>query len=972
MKIEAVPAYELVMCQDISDIHSTGYLLKHKKSGAKVMVIENEDDNKVFNIAFRTPPANSTGVAHILEHSVLCGSRHFPLKDPFVELVKGSLNTFLNAMTYPDKTMYPVASCNDKDFKNLMHVYLDAVFFPNIYEREEIFRQEGWHYELENLESPVTLNGVVYNEMKGAFSSPEDVLDREIFNSLFPDTPYGVESGGDPQYIPDLKYSEFLDFHSKYYHPANSYIYLYGKMDVEERLNWMDKEYLSQFDAIPVQSEIPMQKPFQQVKELVMEYPVSENEPTEENSYLSYNLVVGDSLDVEKCTAFEVLDYVLLSAPGAPLKQALLDAGLGKDILGSYEDGIYQPFFSIVAKNARPEDKDRFVDLIKETLEKIVKEGIDQKAVAAGINYMEFRFREADFSSFPKGLMYGIDVFDSWLYDESRPFDHLKKLGIFDKLKKEAKTGYFENLIEEYFLNNTHGSVVVVNPKRGLAAQREKELEEKLAAYKASLSPKEQEKLVKDTVHLKEYQDSPESQEALNTIPLLKREDISRKAGRLYNTEKHCQDTLILHHDLDTNGIGYLELLFDTKQVPERLVPYMGILKSVLGYVDTENFTYGELSNEINSRSGGIYFGVQVFGNAWDNKKTVHMLGIKAKALYQDIPFLFRMIKEILGTSRLGDEKRLYEIIARMKSRQQMSMASAGHSTAVMRALSYFSETACFQEKVAGIDFYRLLDDLEKNFQERKEGLIAALKELIHYIFRPENLMVSYTSDEAGYHGLEGEIRELKAGLCTEEIQGEPAVSVFEVKNEGFQTSGQVQYVAAAGNFAEAGYHYTGALRILKVMLSYEYLWMNIRVKGGAYGCMSSFRRNGDSFLVSYRDPNLRKTLEVFQKTGDFIRSFQADEREMTKYIIGTISELDTPLTPSAKGSMSLNAWFSQVKEEDLQQEREQILDAGPQDIRNLAELVDAVMKQNRFCVIGSEEKLQQEKELFQEMKYLL
>lgn len=972
MKIEAVPAYELVMCQDISDIHSTGYLLKHKKSGAKVMVIENEDDNKVFNIAFRTPPANSTGVAHILEHSVLCGSRHFPLKDPFVELVKGSLNTFLNAMTYPDKTMYPVASCNDKDFKNLMHVYLDAVFFPNIYEREEIFRQEGWHYELEDLESPVTLNGVVYNEMKGAFSSPEDVLDREIFNSLFPDTPYGVESGGDPQYIPDLKYSEFLDFHSKYYHPANSYIYLYGKMDVEERLNWMDKEYLSQFDAIPVQSEIPMQKPFQQVKELVMEYPVSENEPTEENSYLSYNLVVGDSLDVEKCTAFEVLDYVLLSAPGAPLKQALLDAGLGKDILGSYEDGIYQPFFSIVAKNARPEDKDRFVDLIKETLEKIVKEGIDQKAVAAGINYMEFRFREADFSSFPKGLMYGIDVFDSWLYDESRPFDHLKKLGIFDKLKKEAKTGYFENLIEEYFLNNTHGSVVVVNPKRGLAAQREKELEEKLAAYKASLSPKEQEKLVKDTVHLKEYQDSPESQEALNTIPLLKREDISRKAGRLYNTEKYCQDTLILHHDLDTNGIGYLELLFDTKQVPERLVPYMGILKSVLGYVDTENFTYGELSNEINSRSGGIYFGVQVFGNACDNKKTVHMLGIKAKALYQDIPFVFRMIKEILGTSRLGDEKRLYEIIARMKSRQQMSMASAGHSTAVMRALSYFSETACFQEKVAGIDFYRLLDDLEKNFQERKEGLIAALKELMHYIFRPENLMVSYTSDEAGYHGLEEEIRELKAGLCTEEIQGEPAVSVFEVKNEGFQTSGQVQYVAAAGNFAEAGYHYTGALRILKVMLSYEYLWMNIRVKGGAYGCMSSFRRNGDSFLVSYRDPNLRKTLEVFQKTGDFIRSFQADEREMTKYIIGTISELDTPLTPSAKGSMSLNAWFSQVKEEDLQQEREQILDAGPQDIRNLAELVDAVMKQNRFCVIGSEEKLQQEKELFQEMKYLL
>lgn len=972
MKIEAVPAYELVMCQDIPDIHSTGYLLKHKKSGARVMVIENEDDNKVFNIAFRTPPADSTGVAHILEHSVLCGSEHFPLKDPFVELVKGSLNTFLNAMTYPDKTMYPVASCNDKDFKNLMHVYLDAVFFPNIYEKEEIFRQEGWHYEMEEIEGPITLNGVVYNEMKGAFSSPEDVLDREIFNSLFPDTPYGVESGGDPKYIPDLKYSQFLDFHSRYYHPSNSYIYLYGNMDAEERLDWMDRAYLSQFDAIPVQSEIPRQKPFTKIKEFEMDYPVSESEPMEENSYLSYNLVVGDSLDVEKCTAFQVLDYVLLSAPGAPLKQALLDAGLGKDILGSYEDGIYQPFFSIVSKNARPEEKDRFVSLIRETLKKIVKEGIDQKAVAAGINYMEFRFREADFSTFPKGLMYGIDVFDSWLYDEARPFDHLKKLEVFDKLKKEAKTGYFEDLIKEYFINNTHGSVVVVNPKRGLAAQREKELEEKLAAHKASLSQEEQEKLVQDTIHLKEYQDAPETQEALDTIPLLRREDISRKAGRLYNTEKYCGDTLILHHELDTNGIGYLELLFDTKQVPERLVPYLGILKSVLGYVDTENFTYGELSNEINSRSGGIYFGIQVFGNAWDNKKTTHMMGIKAKALYQDIPFVFRMIKEILGTSRLEDEKRLYEIIARMRSRQQMSMTSAGHSTAVMRALSYFSETACFQEKVAGIDFYRLLDDLEKNFQERKEGLMASLKELMHFIFRPENLVVSYTSDQAGYDGLEERIRELKECLSTEQIQGEPVRPVFQVKNEGFQTSGQVQYVAAAGNFAEAGYHYTGALRILKVMLSYEYLWMNIRVKGGAYGCMSSFRRNGDSFLVSYRDPNLGKTLEVFRRTGDFICSFDADEREMTKYIIGTISELDTPLTPSAKGSMSLNAWFSQVKEEDLQQEREQILDASPQDIRDLAGLVDAVMGQDRFCVIGSEEKLQQEQELFQEVKHLL
>ncbi|HJC50907.1 MAG TPA: insulinase family protein [Candidatus Anaerostipes avistercoris] len=965
MNIENVQAYELILCQDIPDVHSTGYLLRHKKSGARVMLLENDDNNKVFNIAFRTPPADSTGVAHILEHSVLCGSKNFPLKDPFVELVKGSLNTFLNAMTYPDKTMYPVASCNDQDFKNLMHVYLDAVFFPNIYEKEEIFRQEGWHYELEDVNGPLTLNGVVYNEMKGAFSSPEDVLDREIFNSLFPDTPYGVESGGDPACIPDLKYSEFLSFHSRYYHPANSYIYLYGDMDMEERLDWLDREYLSKYDEIPVDSKIPRQQPFKQVKELEMEYPVSDNETEEGNSYLSYNVVVGDSLDVEMCTAFEVLDYTLLSAPGAPLKQALLDAGIGKDILGSYEDGIYQPFFSIVAKNAKPEDKERFVALIQDTLKEIVEKGVDQKAIAAGIHYMEFRFREADFSSFPKGLMYGIDVFDSWLYDDGKPFDQLMRLEVFDALKKKAGQGYFEELIEKYLIRNTHGSVVVVNPRKGLTAKRDKALEEKLAAYKNSLSMEELEKLAADTKHLKEYQDAPEDPEALKCIPLLKRSDISRETARIYNTEKYMGDTLFLHHDVYTNGIGYLDLLFDVKKVPRDLVPYMGILKSVLGYVDTEHYTYGQLFNEINARSGGIYFGIQVFGKGKDDRPPVHVMGVKAKALYKDIPFVFEMIKEILCTSKLDDDRRLYEIIAKMKSRLQMGLASSGHTTAVNRALSYFSENSYFQEMIGGIDFYKLIDELERNFQEKKQEIRENLDQLIKMVFRPENLIVSYTAEEEGCRCMEEQVEELKKVLYTEEVKEGSMVPDFEVKNEGFMTSGQVQYVAAAGNFAEAGYQYTGALRILKVILSYEYLWTNIRVKGGAYGCMSGFRRNGDSFLVSYRDPNLKKTLEVFKNTGKFIRSFDADEREMTKYIIGTISELDTPMTPSAKGSMSLNAWFTGITEEDLKKERLEILNAQTQDIRALADIVDCVMGQNRICVIGSEEKIGQEKDVF-------
>ena len=568
--------------------------------------------------------------------------------------------------------------------------------------------------------------------------------------------------------------------------------------------------------------------------------------------------------------------------------------------------------------------------------------------------------------------MYGIDVFDSWLYDDQRPFDYLCRLEIFERLKKKTDTGYFEDLIKKYLLNNTHASIVTVNPRKGLAARREKALEEKLEAYRQSLSEEEQKKIMEDTVHLKEYQDEPETKEALASIPMLERKDLGTETVKIYNTPERLEDTLVLHHNLNTNGICYLTLLFELKKVPEALLPYVGILKSVLEYVDTKHYKYGELFNEINANSGGILFGVQAFADAKNNQSARPMLGIKAKTLYDKIPFVFEMIQEILFTSKLDDEKRLYEIIARMKSRLQMSLSQAGHSTAVMRALSYFSANAFFQERTAGIDFYGLLDDIETHFQERKEGLIKNLQTLMGMIFRPENLMVSCTADEEGYALARKEILPFKQGLYTEEMADVTFKPVYEIKNEAFQTSGQVQYVATAGNFREAGYEYTGCLRILKVMLSYEYLWMNIRVKGGAYGCMSNFRRSGDSYLVSYRDPNLAKTFETFAGTADFIRNFQADEREMTKYVIGTISELDTPMTPSAKGSMSLDAWFSHVTEEDLKKERMEILQASVEDIRGLADIVDSVVKQNRICVVGSEEKIQQEKEFFKTIKHLL
>ena len=965
-------AYEVLKEEELQDIHSKGWLLRHKKTGARVMLIENSDENKVFNIAFRTPPKNSTGVAHILEHSVLCGSREFPLKDPFVELVKGSLNTFLNAMTYPDKTCYPVASCNDRDFQNLMHVYLYAVFYPNIYKKEEIFRQEGWNYHLEKKEGPLKYNGVVYNEMKGAFSSPDDVLEREIMNSLFPDTTYGCESGGDPVNIPDLSYEEFLDFHRQYYHPSNSFIYLYGNMDMEEKLEFIDSHYLSAFDSLAIDSQIRDQEAFAQVKDIQKNYPVSEDEGEEDNTYLSYNMVVGEAADINLSLAFEVLDYALLSAPGAPLKQALLDAKIGKDIYGSFEDGIKQTYFSIVAKGANLSQKEEFVKVIRDTLTKIMEEGIDKKAVTAGINYYEFRFREADFSSYPKGLMYGLDILSSWLYDDTKPFCEVQLLEGFEFLKKALEEGYFEDLIRKYLLDNTHGAILSLVPEKGLAAKRDKELEEKLENYRKSLSDEELTRMVENTKALEAYQESEEDPEALTCIPMLSREDIKKEITGLTNEEHYVDDSLFLYHDVCTNGIGYADLLFEIHDFDVNTVHYLGLLKSVLGAVDTENYSYGELFNEVNARTGGISYGIEVFDDAQDTDAFRAMFAVRGKALYPEMDFMFSMIREVLTTSKLTDTKRLYEIIARVKSRAQASLASAGHSTAVLRGASYASPMAAFQDEMAGIGYYQFIEKLEKDFDSCKDEIVKNLRKVMEEVLRPENFCVSYTGERESLDTVKTQAAEIKKvlfnGQKPEPVKQAPCVK----KNEAFKTSGQVQYVAQNGNFRKKGLEYTGALEILKVILSYDYLWINLRVKGGAYGCMSGFKRNGESFLVSYRDPHLKRTLEVYQGVPDYIRAFEADEREMTKYIIGTISNKDVPRTPQMQGSISKTAYFSNVTEDMLQKERNQILGAQKEDIQKLAALVEAVLSDDQICVVGSETAIEKAEDVFMEVKPLI
>ena len=974
MSIYDLTAYEVIQKEDLSDIKSQGFLLKHKKSGARVLLMENDDENKVFCIGFRTPPSDSTGVPHIMEHSVLCGSRDFPVKDPFVELVKGSLNTFLNAMTYPDKTVYPVASCNDKDFQNLMHVYMDAVFYPNIYQHDEIFRQEGWSYKLDRPDGELTISGVVYNEMKGAFSSPEGVLDRVILNSLFPDTSYANESGGDPDVIPELTYEQFLDFHRKYYHPSNSYIYLYGDMDMEEKLRWLDEKYLSEFDAAEVDSEIKYQEPFGEMREVVQEYSITSDESEEDKTYLSWNKVIGTSLDEKLYLAFQILDYALLSAPGAPLKKALVDAGIGKDIMGSYDNGVYQPLFSVIAKNANVEQKEEFIRVIEDTLREIAEKGMDKKALRAGINYHEFRFREADFGNYPRGLMYGLQLYDSWLYDEAKPFIHMQAIPTFEFLKSQVDTGYFEDLIRTYLLENTHGAVVIIRPERGRTARMDRELAEKLKAYKESLSPEEVQKLVDDTHELEQYQEEESSPEDLAKIPVLKRTDISREIAPIYNDEMEIGGVKLVHHNIETNGIGYVTMMFDLSGIREELLPYVGILQSVLGIIDTTNYEYGELFNEINIHTGGIGTSLELYTDVTKvkEKKFRATFEMRGKALYPKMDVLFSMMREILMESRLDDEKRLKEILAMLKSRLLASFLSSGHTTAALRALSYTSPMSKFKDDTDGIGFYEAVKKIEEDFEGQKETLIRNLKEIARRIFRADNLMISYTSSEEGIEPMTKAFAAVKDSLYTGgEIPDEACILHCRKRNEGFKTSSKVQYVARVGNFIDGGQKYCGALQILKVILGYDYLWQNIRVKGGAYGCMSNFNRIGDAYLISYRDPNLERTMEVYEGVVDYLKNFNVSDRDMNKFIIGTMSSLDRPMNPAAKGARSMNLYMNRVSEEMLRSERGQILDAQQEDIRALADVVKAMLDQKLLCVIGSEEKIEEQRDMFLEVRTL-
>ena len=972
MTIHDLAEYEILDEHRVEDVQSDGLILRHKKSGARIAILSNNDDNKVFYIGFRTPPEDETGVPHIIEHTTLCGSKKFPVKDPFIELAKGSLNTFLNAMTYPDKTVYPVASCNDQDFKNLMDVYLDAVFNPNITKYEEIFKQEGWHYELTGKDDELKINGVVYNEMKGAYSSPDEVLSSQIYRSLFPDNTYSKDSGGNPEYIPKLTYEAYLDFYHKYYHPSNSYIYLYGDMDVVERLEWLDKEYLSLYDYKKVNSVINKQPAFDEIKNVEAQYSITMDDSQENKTYLSYNRVVGDSLDEMLYQAFDVLDYALVSSPGAPVKQALIDAGIGDDVYGSYDAGILQPVFSFVAKNANASQADEFESIIENTLKEVVKTGINKEALLAGINSSEFKFREADFGQFPKGLLFGLNCLDSWLFDDMKPFIHLECLGTFAKLRKAVDTDYFEKLIQEYLLDNTHGSSVTVKPKRGLGNEREEALAKELSDYKASLSDEEIKKLIEDTEHLKKYQEEPSSDEDLRKLPMLTRADMKKDAMPFSNIEDELSDVKVVRHDIESNGIDYISFLFDAGDFAQSELGYLGFFTNALGLVSTEKYSYTDLANATNIYTGGISTGTASHPDIKDRNNFVFKFEVKLKVLEKNLDKALELMEQMLLTSDFTDTKRLGELVAQIKARLQANLSSSGHLVAAMRSMSSFSRYALYQDELKGVAFYRSICRIEKELSESPKSVSDKLAAIVKKLFARNRMLISFTGNNEAYGNAKPLLKKVIAGFNKMSAVGNQAEVHFNTAKEAFIDASQIQYVAKTGDFICEGYEYTGALRLLRIILSYDYLWINVRVKGGAYGCMNTFLRSGESYFVSYRDPNLSDTLDVYDRIPEYIKSFSPDERDMTKYIIGTFSALDTPMNPEAKGSRSLSAYLEGITYEQIQKERNEILNAQPEDIRRLADLVEAVLKKDSICVIGNENMIKESAGLFENVEKLI
>ena len=956
--------FRLLSQEQLPELNATGYLFLHEKSGAQLCYIQSPDTNKVFSIAFQTPPENDCGTPHILEHSVLCGSRKYQAKDPFNELAKGSLNTFLNAMTYADKTMYPIASCNETDFRNMMDVYLDAVFYPNIYQYKGIFLQEGWRYDI--TENAMQATGVVFNEMKGALADAESRLASFNARSIFGETTYGFESGGEPMAILDLSYDDFLNFHKKYYHPSNAYIYLYGDMDALYCMKHLDEAYLSHFTKTEKLQKIALTKVPRPNVWLQGSYP-SEGEGSEQ-AYFSCNFKVGHCTDVQQILAMQLIGYLLLETNASPLKNALRDAQICEEAEGYFDSSTLEMVYSIIAKKCAKENYKKFEEIIHDTLYTICQNGFEQELLSAGIKKLEFLLREEDYGSRPKGLVYLTRMMKRWLHGEN-PFDTLHLLHHFTELKEKIKEGYLQTFIKTYLLDNPEKTWVLFTPDNELQQKESIAMQEKIQQKLQALGEQKTSLLEQETHDLLQFQEKEDTPEILAQIPLLQLEDISKKPQEVNFSQCNQKNIPYIHVPLQNNGIAYIQLLFHAEHLKKEQIPYAGLLTELYGKLDTVDTGFKELAQKTDQIFGGLAFTNDIYiKNKNDYQSFVAM---NFKTLMQDLPEAFSFAKEVFTKTKFDVIENLIKIIQTAKLQGEFYFQNRAHLTAIHRSRAAIAFGAAIKEATSGIAYYEFLKKVEQQLQQDPSVVIQALQETAHSILQQQNFtaVIGCSMDEK----LEIEkllfdfVNVFPIGQKQSALQPE-----LSQTQEGFCIPSAVQYNVLSWDFADTDQVYHGSMQVLRTIITLEYLWNQVRVQGGAYGCGCNFQKNGGIYFYSYRDPNLKQTYQIYRTLYQKISDFTANEREMTKYILGTINNFDQPKTNAEKMDYVAAMVFTGLTNEMRQKERTEILETTQEQIQEYAGFLKQLAETNNICTIGNKTQLQEASELFAEVKNLI
>ncbi|HJZ45608.1 MAG TPA: insulinase family protein [Roseiflexaceae bacterium] len=946
--------FELVREQAIPELNSTARLYRHVKTGAELLSLLNDDENKVFGITFRTPPSDSTGVAHILEHSVLCGSRKYPIKEPFVELMKGSLNTFLNAFTYPDKTCYPVASQNVQDFYNLIDVYLDAVFFPRL--TPQILEQEGWHYELEVVDQPLSYKGVVFNEMKGAYSSPDSVLHEQSQQSLFPENTYGLDSGGSPKHIPDLTYEQFKSFHERFYHPSNAWIFFYGDDDPDERLRLLDA-YLSEFDAIDVDSSVALQPRFEQPRRLARSYAGGQEEGDAKQAMVTVNWMLDEIADIETDLGLGILSYILLGTPASPLRKALIDSGLGEDVTGAgLVESLRQMMFSTGLKGINDGDADAVEMLILSTLRTLARDGIDPQTIDAALNTVEFSLRENNTGSFPRGIALMLRALNSWLYDRDplAPLAYARPLGAL-KARVAAGERYFEDLIARYLLANPHRSTLVLQPDPEQAAREAEEERVRLEHVRAAITAADLAALVENTRALKLAQQTPDSPEALATIPVLRLDDLERTNKHIPLAVTDSQGTRVLYHDLFTNGIIYLDVGLDLHTLPDDMLPYVALFGRALLETGVGEQDFVQLSQRIGRTTGGIW--PQTFTSVIrGSREGAAWLFLRSKAMPDKADELLAILRDVLTEARLDNQERFRQMVLEEKAAQESRLVPGGHSVVNTRLRAHFNEADWATEQIGGVSYLFFLRTLAQQIETNWASVLATLEQIRRTLLNRAAMLVNVTADAVSWNHYEPQLADFLRSLPIATVTPARWVAEQGARFEGLTIPAQVNYVGKGADLYRLGYKPSGAASVISKYLRTTWLWEKVRVQGGAYGgfCMFDQRSGGFTYL-SYRDPNLLETLNVYDQTATFLRESELSQEELTKSIIGTIGELDAYQLPDAKGYSSMLRYLVGDTDEIRQRIREEILATSAADFQRFADALEQVVDRGLVVVLGSQ-----------------